>query len=681
LLFAIVFTTKAQRDYVKKYYPKDEKEITELFKLATSGDSAAFFAKANAYRSRTLARKNYELLCNIYNKYAIYYFYAERYSIAEKYFDSIETLIDTRKLPDYVIYNLTATRAVVRYSQGDFYRALKDYKRGEEFILKHKVGNLGSLYSNMATLYLTAHDYVNGKKYTLKALPFARMNKKDNTYIKLLKSLASTYYHDDDYRRGDSILFMATDLSKKENFRGDYAECLYDYGNTLKGRQKFKEAIPVFEELKNVTRELGDLDYCLQATLEVAKVYYALGNKAQAKKYVLESEKIKPSEVMPLVEQMDVLGNRGIIYNGLGMYKEAADCYTHYVRLDALEKENDNYGKLRQLSNEYDRKQDSLNAAREKKFIELNNVREQEKAESKLQQQRIVIIVSLVGFALVIGFVFSLIRANRAKEKANKEISRQRGLLAEKNKEITDSIVYAQRIQQSLLPPVDLMEILLPKHFLIYQPKDIVSGDFYWIKKLNANELLVAVADCTGHGVPGAMMSALSIQNLNELSGQTRSPGELLSLLNTSLRNTLNQDQEGFSKDGLDICLCKVNIKERKIQYSGANRSILVFNETGLKQEVKATKNGIGGHTSANQVYEEHELTIEENDLILMSTDGFADQFGGKDGRKLTTKRFKKWMTDIVSVPDKKAELTRKFAVWKGLNDQIDDVCVLGFKI
>jgi serine phosphatase RsbU (regulator of sigma subunit) len=215
----------------------------------------------------------------------------------------------------------------------------------------------------------------------------------------------------------------------------------------------------------------------------------------------------------------------------------------------------------------------------------------------------------------------------------------------------------------------------------LYLPKDIVSGDFYWVRQINPDELFLAVADCTGHGVPGAMVSALSIQKLNELSEQTNSPSTLLSLLNNSLKKTLNQDQEGFSKDGLDICLCKINKSERKLTYSGANRSLQVFQELGLKREIKATKTGIGGHTPDNQIYAEHELVLEKNELIIMSTDGFADQFGGNENKKITTKRFKDWITEIFSEELKKEALENKYKLWKGQHEQIDDVCVLGFKI
>jgi serine phosphatase RsbU (regulator of sigma subunit) len=673
---------KAQGDFLGMFFAKEKEEIQKTHKLAASGDSAAFFQYAAAYRKKAIAKKNYELLCVILEKYAVYYYFTRRPMISLKYFDTIQNIIETRKLPDYMYYTLCRNRGVIYYTTGDFAHALPDYKRIEEVMIKYKVGDMAALYNNYAMMYSTAHDAVNAKKYSYKALPFVKVAKDTLGYIKVLKTLASVYYIEKNFYRSDSVTLAIVDLCKgKSHYKTDYAETLYEYTNSLKNQGRHEDTKPIFEELVKLTKELKDDDWRLQCTWELAKVNVSVNDLAAARKAANEAEKIHPSAAMPVLEQEDVYGNAAVVYQALGLYEKATKAYSKYKEAAEEWHNKNDFAKLGELSRDYEKKQDSINLAREKKIMELNNLREEEKAENKLQQQRTIIIISLLGIIVIIGFSLSLVRANRNKEKANKEISYQKGLLAEKNKEITDSIIYAQRIQQSLLPPVDVMEILLPRHFLVYMPKDIVSGDFYWTKKLNANELFIAVADCTGHGVPGAMMSALSIQNLNELSGQTRSPGQLLSLLNNSLRNTLQQDQEGFSKDGLDICLCKVNIKERKIQYSGANRSLLVFDEKGLKLEIKATKYGIGGHTAATQVYEEHELSVDENDMIVMSTDGFADQFGGKDGRKLTTKRFKDWMTKIISVSDKKQELVRKFAVWKGMNEQIDDVCVLGFKI
>jgi len=681
ILLCFQTAVRSQGDFLKIYFPKEEDSIIKLFTLAADGDSAAFFNFANRYKATAVSQKNFPLLCNINEKISVYYFYKGNISKAYSFYDSSIAIIKREKLPEYNYYSVYKNRGVMRYSSQDFYGALNDYKKCEALMVKYQIGDIGALYNNISQLYLIASDVVNGKKYIFKAMPFIKLSKEKNSYIKLMKSLGSVYVSENRYKSGDSLLKVAAALSKENNLMTNYAECLYEYTNSLKRQERLPEAQVVFAELVELTKQLKDDDWRLQVTLELAKINFILGHKNEAKKNLLAAEKIVPSNVMPNLEKLDVYKNLGIVYKDLGYYEKAADAYQKFISLKETEELNDDIGRLGQLSVEYERKQDSISVEREKELILLSNLREQEKAESKLKQQRIIIIVSLVGFILIIGFSISLIRANRNKEKANKEITYQKGLLTEKNKEITDSITYAQRIQQSLLPPLDLLEILLPDHFLLYTPKDIVSGDFFWAKKLNAHEVFIAVADCTGHGVPGAMMSALSIQNLNELSTQTRSASELLSLLNINLKKTLNQGQEGFSKDGLDICLCKINSKERKITYSGANRSLQVYNENGLKQEIKATKTGIAGHTSDDQIYAEHEFILEQDEMVVMSTDGFADQFGGPDNKKITTKRFKEWITDVIRVDDKRSALEQRFKAWKASKDQIDDVCVLGFKI
>lgn len=679
----VFFTTRisGQANFLKKYFPKDELTIVKLHGLAVENDSTKFFSFANGYRSKTLHEKNYPLLCCIYGKYAVYYFVNDEIEQALNYFDSSLAIIRNHNLPEYNYYSVYQNRGLMKNQIEDYSGALEDFKKTEGLVLKYKIGDLGSVYSGMATLYVMGYDAGNAKKYVFKAMPFIKIGKNIQRYVKLLNSLSSVYYLENDFKRCDSINAIATRLSKENNLLVEYAECLYDHANSLKTQDRLVETKSVFTELISVLTEIGDWDWKLQVILDLAKISLQTGDLPGAKKLLLLAEKIKPSENMPDIEKIDIYRNLGLIYSNLGLYKKSADAFKIYLQYTELGKSTKGVAKLNQLTNEYERKQDSLNAARDKAFLEMANAHEQEKAAYQLRQQRTIILVSSIGFLIVIVFSFYLLKANRNKEKANKEITFQKGLLTEKNKEITDSITYAKRIQHSLLPLPEYIEALLPEHFLLYLPKDIVSGDFYWVRQINSNELFIAVADCTGHGVPGAMVSALSIQKLNELSEQTNSPSTLLGLLNNSLKKTLNQDQDGFSKDGLDICLCKINKSERKLMYSGANRSLQVFNELGLKREIKATKTGIGGHTPDNQIYAEHELVLEKNELIIMSTDGFADQFGGNENKKITTKRFKDWITEIFSEELKKEALENKYKLWKGQHEQIDDVCVLGFKI
>ncbi len=681
LALMIGLQCKAQeRDFVVKLRDKYGPAIDSLTTHTRAGDSAAFFS---LLKKKTLLAKKENipfLLSYCYEKTGIWHYYNGTSKFVHMYFDSAIAVAEKAGLIE-LTGSFLMNKGSVHYMQRDFTESIQYFRKSEEIMEKGKSENLAMLYGNMALLYQEIGDLEGAKKYLSRSFPFAKMKKEKDSYAKAINNLGLIFKKEGNFKAADSMYRMGYELTKKYELHDDFADVAYNLVSLLTLNKKYEEAKTLNLELLECVKKHKDESWVKQVKQNMAQIYYNLHDIPNTKKYLNESEAIKiNSEDMDEddVNSLLVVAN---IYFHLGINDKAAKMYADYHEL------NDKLGKEKklmdaaQLSFKYEKHRDSVQTAKEKEIAELENLREQEKAESKLRTQRIFIIVSVIVFVLVIGFVLQLVKANRSKEKANKEISYQKSLLSEKNKEITDSITYAQRIQQSLLPPQDMLDILLPNHFLLYMPKDIVSGDFFWAKKINANELFVAVADCTGHGVPGAMMSALSIQNLNELAGQTRSPGELLSLLNSNLKNTLNQDQEGFSKDGLDICLCKINVKERKIVYSGANRNLQVFASSGLKTELKATKTGIGGHTHVDQVYEENEMQLDADDMIVMSTDGFADQFGGPDGKKITTKRFKEWLTNITSAENKKDELVKRFTSWKGSGDQIDDVCVLGFKI
>lgn len=682
-LILFCFLTKAQ-DKTPNSFQKARATysptIGKMTGFISSGDSVSFFKLRDEQMKLALDKKESYLLAYCYEKTGTWYYYQGNYETTILYFDSAINVCKKNGLQELTgVFCMNMASA--HYMSRNYTESLNYFKSSQDIMEKVKSESLPLLYGNMALLYQEIGDLENAKKYLYRNIPFAKLKKDKDSYAKSLNNLALIYKKEGNYKAADSVYRIGYELTKTNNLKDDYADVTYNLVNLLTIQKNFKEAKTLNLELLQHVEKYKDKSWVKQVKQNMAQICYGLNDLAGTKKYLYESENILIKDEDMDEDDINSLLTIGVLYNKLGSYERAATVFQKHYDLSEKAGKEKKLMDAAQLSYKYERHKDSITVAKEKEIAELENLRVQEKAEAKLKQQRIIILVSLCGFILIIGFSISLLRANRNKEKANKEISYQKSLLSEKNKEITDSITYAQRIQHSLLPPLDVLEILLPKHFLLYMPKDIVSGDFYWAKKLNANEIFVAVADCTGHGVPGAMMSALSIQNLNELSGQTRSPGELLALLNNNLRDTLNQDQEGFSKDGLDICVCKIHIKEKKILYAGANRSVLIFNNTGLKSEIKATKAGIGGHTPTGQTYTEHDMALEENDMVVMSTDGFADQFGGSEGKKITTKRFKEWLANIILSTDQKGELSKQFAAWKGSSDQIDDVCVLGFKI
>lgn len=268
-------------------------------------------------------------------------------------------------------------------------------------------------------------------------------------------------------------------------------------------------------------------------------------------------------------------------------------------------------------------------------------------------------------------------------QERTQEIVVQKQELQLKNQEITDSILYSKHIQEALLPDFINMDEVLKNYFILYKPKDIVSGDFYWFKKINENECLVAIADCTGHGVPGALMSLISIEQLEKAYLKFQTPSEILEEVNNTIRLTLKQNDLNSAKDGMDIALFKVSYNQNQttlINYSGANRPCYIIKMDASLEEIKATKVSIGGHTPVNQKFESHEILLHKGEGVYFFTDGYADQFGSSKNKKLTTKRFKELLISLngKTANEQKKQLFSFFEDWKSGHEQIDDVLVFG---
>lgn len=273
-----------------------------------------------------------------------------------------------------------------------------------------------------------------------------------------------------------------------------------------------------------------------------------------------------------------------------------------------------------------------------------------------------------------------------------KEIAEQNKLLEHQKKEITDSIIYAKRIQQALLPELNEIKAKLPNSFILYLPKDIVSGDFYFFQTFSygtdhpgraqheaENGFYIAAADCTGHGVPGALMSMIVHEKLESATKIYNQPKDILKSINKQVKDALKQYQtENASRDGCDIAFLKM--VGNKLSYSGAYRPLYLFDKGGNFSELKATKTAIAGLTPYDQEFEQSELNTDNLKAVYIFSDGFADQFGGEKVKKLTTKKFKELLGQIVSKPinEQKTELDHFFAKWKGNVEQIDDVLVIG---
>jgi serine phosphatase RsbU (regulator of sigma subunit)/ligand-binding sensor domain-containing protein len=268
--------------------------------------------------------------------------------------------------------------------------------------------------------------------------------------------------------------------------------------------------------------------------------------------------------------------------------------------------------------------------------------------------------------------------------KQKDELEIQRDEIADKNRSITDSIEYAKRIQNAVLPSKEFADEILPEHFILFRPRDIVSGDFYWMTK-KGNNIVIIAADCTGHGVPGAFMSMLGVSFLNEIVNrhQVTSADVILNSLRTDIKKTMGQKgKEGEAKDGMDIALCIIDQEEMKMQYAGAYNPLYLFRNNELI-EYKADRMPIGIYVKEKESFTNNIIDLQKGDVFYIASDGYQDQFGGEDGQKFKTKNYKELLLEIHQKPmaEQREILNKRIDEWRGRWEQVDDIIILGIRI
>jgi len=264
------------------------------------------------------------------------------------------------------------------------------------------------------------------------------------------------------------------------------------------------------------------------------------------------------------------------------------------------------------------------------------------------------------------------------------EIVEQQRIIKLQNQEITDSINCAKRIQQAKLPKREDIYSAFPDSFILFKPKAIVSGDFYYFHRID-NSVFIAAADCTGHGVPGALMSMICSEKLDNALAHSTDTSIILSHLNKRIKSSLSQsDSHESIHDGMDIAFCLVDEDSSVVRYAGANRPIwIIRNGQTVIEEIKGTKKAIGGFTEDNQLFETHTLQLYRGDTFYLFSDGYSDTFGGENNKKLTSKRFKELLLSIQGKPlkDQELDIDNFIEDWKAGIEQVDDILVIGVRL
>jgi len=303
-----------------------------------------------------------------------------------------------------------------------------------------------------------------------------------------------------------------------------------------------------------------------------------------------------------------------------------------------------------------------------------------------------IIVYSLIGVLLILLIIRwrtnSLRKANqylKEREVIAKQVAKQKEELSIKNKNITDSLIYAKRIQESLLPSDHTFKSLLHDSFVLHKPKDIVSGDFYWINEVD-DKLFVAVVDCTGHGVPGAFMSIIGVELLDNITNEQKitEADNILYDLNrgVSLTLTKGNHRSNTIRDGMDVALCVIDKKEKELEFAGAFRPFYLIRENKI-EEIKGDRFSVGmlEDSMGKEDISKRRIKLRDDDMIYLFTDGYADQFGGPEGKKYKYRRFRHLLLTIHKLPleQQKQYLNQSIEDWKDDQEQIDDILIVGF--
>lgn len=549
----------------------------------------------------------------------------------------------------------------------------------------------GMILNNLGALYYDDKQYDKAFEYFNEAAVF-RVENGDPYAGDAYWNIAFSYYQMNDTANYLINLKKASELYQKT---GDiYGEGSYYFTqgeinllkkNYITAKEYLLKTIPLYSQMN--FKEFVSWTY-----ISLARAEYGMQHITQALHYADSS--IALAKQIKNYERIRVAADfLSKVYSQIADYRQALDNYKLFVAMqDSLRNEEN----ARALINsaykyQYTKKAaaDSVAHAKEKEISDARLTATAAQLQLK-RNQTYFLIAGLVLIFVFAGFIYNRFRITQQQkqiiELQKTEVEHQKDLVEEKNKEILDSITYAKRIQAAILPPAKIVRTYLNESFILYKPKDIVAGDFYWLEQLD-NKILFAAADCTGHGVPGAMVSVICNNGLNRSVREfgIADPGKILDKTREIVIQEFEKSEEEM-KDGMDISLCVLNEKEKTLSWAGANNPLWIFPANAQSEEdmleVKADKQPIGKYADPKP-FTTHKIKLQQGDMIYIFTDGFQDQFGGDKGKKFKAAKMKSELFRVRNLPadEQKQIIDDIFEHWKGDLEQVDDVCLIGVRI
>lgn len=534
-------------------------------------------------------------------------------------------------------------------------------------------------YSNVEKALSYFQKCVENNPDTLSRNYHVSINEIGNAYSELGNIEQALEYH-------KQAIELRKKLDKSLYLAYSYHDISLDYFRI----SEYKTALDYIYRCFNLLKENNDITSLATAYSTIVQQLVLINDFSRAEFYLNEMYKIVASIENSFVQNL-YYEVAYLYYKSINDEKNALRYLELFKALnDSLEIKNiDKQIEELHIKNEIENKQEQINL-------------QQTVIEKKNLQRNIALIItvfSLFVILLILRNYYLKQKSNRIISEKNKvlelaneeialqhkEVMEQNKIISRQSKRITDSIEYAKFIQRAMITGEKTLESNVSESFIFYRPKDIVSGDFYWIKKIK-NNLLVAAVDCTGHGVPGAFMSVLGITFLNEItiSNPDLNVAEILNLLRNKVKESLHQnDVRTISTDGMDLSIISINLETHDLNFAGANLPLFaILKLNNQLQEIKPDFMPVGVFVKEKS-FTRKQLKLQKNDLLYLFTDGYIDQFGGDDNKKFMSSNFKELIMEIKDFPmnEQKAAFEKSFVNHKGENEQTDDILIIGIKV
>lgn len=589
-------------------------------------------------------------------------------------------------------------------AKSDYSQALTYYQKALQMYKKlgNKKGMVVSL-NNMGVIYQNRGDYSQALEYYQKALKINEEFGYKNGMLLNLINIGDTYEKQGDYSKSLRYHQQSLQLSKEVGDESRTSLSLNNIGNIYEKQGDYQKALEYYQKALQINVEIGSKEGMCLNYIGFGAVYLKTNQYVQALTYTFKALEI--AKELGLLEYLKEINKQlSQIYAATNNYQKA---YQYHVAFKQLNDSLFNEANVKKITGlEYQYKYE-----KEKQATALEQAKKDAVQAEKAKRERTIRNGLSIGFVLVLILALVILRSLMQKRKTNRilenqkklientneelnstlilvneqksEIEKQKAVVEDVNKHMTDSINYASRIQKAILPLQSTFDTLLPEHFIFFKPRDIVSGDFYYLREIDHKIILTAV-DCTGHGVPGAFMSLIGYSGLNILTVITRitSASEILKEMHRGIRQILRQ-KETNTNDGMDMALVVIDKKQKTLTFAGA-KNPLIYVQNGELHQIKGDIFGIGGEQrEMERNYTSHQVDISEPTTFYLFSDGYKDQFGGPIGKKFMSNRFRDLLFEIHSKPmeEQQAILQSTLVDWMGNEKQTDDILVIGVKV